>query len=1133
MANNICSLFPQLKKDPSGKLEDSQLFTDLLAHTERDRSATTKLYASTKTDAFKVWSGDWVSARKDWLNHKFPTLEEAQTHYNVAIETDSKGEPLLKNGQFTKNDGTTLDPSVDGKLRKNTINNYLRNNLGDQSSKKLLQLHKEAKNELDKAKREIDKIKEEKQHYIKYLTDNGLYNASDSKLLEFSERIAKVVEDSKVYSDKLTDLEKGDILEDRDNYDGIAHLIMDRIETTPGYDLKKPEDIKALSNDYNLLKTISSINALHTEESILPLETSNRATLLKDKILDHVREYVQSLTPFVNLTGKDEDVLSLDMLNRVEKDVNSVEYWFNGFGDYPRLEAQLIHSRVLKGKSVARLNTGKKVNELLGHMNNLKDWAHNNIRGLNVKYITDSNKLKKAYNLLTEVNHSGKLDLVKPYNRFYYRDLNDAMQKRYSGDKGLEGEGKFWLKNNYHKIVGDNKVNPAYRNGKFEYIQKTKPLKDFYDFFKKEVDNGYKLLPPWLENKNSEKIPSMLTDKAFSFMDLASKVRDQGVARSMWEGVKTLLFGSGSLELYDKEGKIADRTKHEELSGDDIKLRMIGEISPDKKSTDLGRVLKDWISFTQDYHQMSEALPEVRMIQSIAGAKDYRNGNKIINGEDSTMYKAINRYIDAKILGNNSLTWGPLGFLGAKVYDEQGVPIGEQKYYFTDFVKKLIGYTRALNLGFNPFSAVNNIVMGYANDLREAAGNEYFSQGDIVRATKTYFGNRFNEESKFNLLADYIQPLQELGEYEDLTKVELPNLKKTLHDKMFIMQHYGEDFVQGITMIAYLNHEKVATKDGQKSLWDLFSVKDGKLVFDHATAGFRFDQNMLNQHRETIKKVNRTIHGNYSKDNSSVFEPYVGYQAAMLFKKWIPQSIASRFQGERYDYYSGKTLEGSYRTLAKVLSPKRVYAYATNTLKSLIGMEDRLKQIEPLKPHEIANMRKNICELGLVLSFTLTKKLMAPPPDQRDRWLPDWWENLSITHLFGVDDDSEFKNWNSAGAIGYKYMLYQVNQGLNDVNNFYDISITNPANGFYGQLVMRQPLINTVATLGKVATSLWTEAVNSDDYRKTHFVKGPEKGENKLLDNTLNAIPVVKQINRTRISANKSFKDMSQSNLGH
>lgn len=1130
--SNICSLFPQIK-EPSGKIEDSKLFTDLLTHTENKRDITNKLYASTKTETFKQWSGDWQSARKDWLNHKFNTLEEAQNHYNIGIKTDTKGEPLLEDGKFTHIDGTTLEPSVDGKLRKDNINSYLRDNLGDQASKKLLQIHKEALNELDKSKREVQKIKDEKQDYVKYLTDNKIYDANDPKLLEYTERINKVVEASKIYSDRLTDLEKGNITTDKDNYNEIAHLVMDRIETTPGYDLKKPEDIKSLSNDYNLLKTLSSINSLHTEESILPSETSNRATELKDKILDHVKEYIQSLTPFVNLSGKDEDVLSLDMLNKVENDVNTVEYLFNGFGDYPRLEAQLIHSRVLKSKSIARLNTIRKTGDLLFHMNNLKDWAKNNIRGLNIPHITDSKKLSRAYELLTEVTENGRLDLVKRYNKFYYRDLNEAMKNRYSEDELEQAKGKGWLKNNYHKIVGEDKVPDRYSNGKYQYIQRNMPLKQFYDFFKEEVSNGYKILPPWLENRNNEKIPSLLADKAFSFIDLASKVKDSGSARPIWEAVKNLLIGSGNLELYGEDGKLADKTKHTELSGDDIKLRMIGEIASKDKSTDLGRVLKDWISFTQDYHQMSEALPEVRMIQSIAGAKDYRTGNKIVNGEDSTMYKAINRYVDAKILDNISGSWGELQFLGAKVFDENGKAIGEQKYYFTDFVKKLIGYTRALNLGLNPFSALNNIVMGYANDLREAAGNEYFSQRDLVKATRSYFGQRFNESSKYNLLTDFIQPLQELGEYEDLTKVELPNFKKELHDKMFIMQHYGEDFVQGITMIAYLNHEKIATKDGQKSLWDLFSVKNNKLVFDHETAGFKFDQNTLNQHRETINKVNRTIHGNYSKDNSSVFEPYVAYQAAMLFKKWIPQSIASRFQGERYDYYSGRTLEGSYRTLGKALSPSRVYNYAFNTIKSLVGMEDRLKDITPLKSHEIANMKKNLCELGLVLSFVLTKKLLAPPPNQSDRWLPDWWENLSATNLLGIHSDSEFKNWDSAGGIAYKYMLYQVNQGLNDVNNFYDISITKPNNGFYGQLITRQPLINTVQTLGKVATSLWTETTNSDNYKATHFVTGPERGENKLLDNTLNAIPVVKQINRTRVSAHKSFKDMSQSNLSH
>lgn len=1123
--SNFCNIFPQVS-DNQGKLTDSQLFTELLAYANNDRNKAKNLYAATKTDEFKSWFGDWQSARKDWINHKYNNLNDALLAYNVQGIIDAKGEPSFTNNVFTKKDGTTMLAKENTIIRRNTINDYVNNNRDNPAEIKLLKIHKESVNTLSRLKQKVKSLKVDKQKLVKKLHDENRYNQNDPDLIKFEKEIEATVDESKLYSDRLANLESGSLTEKKDDYDVLANMILDRIENTPGYNLKSPEGIKSLSDNYNILKMLSNINSMDTTETVLPLITSDRAIVLKDQILNNIQEYISSLTPFVNLSGTDSDQLTLDMIEKSEKDINSLEFIFNGFGDYPRLEAQLIHSRVLKGKATARLNTIKKVGELFANMNELKEWAKTNIKGSGL-YTSDAAKLKQAYKYLVSETNTGRLDLVKPFTNSYYEDLNTAFKDRYSGDKTLEAKGKLWLKDNYHKIVGEDNVSSKYKNSRYSFIQNTPPLKKFYDYFQKEVAEGYELLPPWIENNNKEKVPSLVADKAFSFIKIIQNMKDQTSIRPLWEAVKVLLFGNGSIRMYDENGNI-DRVKHEELSGDDIRLRYMNEINAEDKSTDLGKVLKEWISFTQEYHEMSNALPEVRLIQSVAGAKQYQKGDKLIDGTSSTMYKAINMYVGSKVLNNESPKFGKLGFLGGKVYNELGDTIGEQEYYLSDFVKSLISYTRLLNLGLNPFSALNNIIVGYSNDLLEAAGNEYFTRSDIVWATKVYFGQRLNEESKYNKLIEFIQPLQEYGEYEDLSKVELPNITSKIRDKFFFMQHYGEDFVQSITMIAYLKNQTIQATDGtKKSLWDLFSVENDKLKFNHSLAGFKFTNNELNKHRETIKKVNRTIHGNYSKDNSSVFEPHVWYQAAMLFKKWMPQAIASRFQGERYDYYSGNTLEGRYRTLFKYLKqPGRVVEYMTNMVGSIIGLQNNVKKYKDLKPNEIANMRKNIMEVTLMLSFILLHKLLSIPPEEKDKkaWKPDWYEDyVSIPYWLGKDSKGQFRNWNSVGGTAYKYMLYQINSGLNDASNFYDPS-------FYKDIHTKFALEQTVSNLSLVFWSLITEATSDKNKQKT-FQSGPNKGKNKAVQRTLNAIPIVKQANRLYNSKDASFNDIIKPGL--
>lgn len=1042
MARNYCAVIPSVKNS-AGESVNSKLFTDLLALTKGNRKRTSQIYLKALRSKSK-------------------------------FKLDEFGEPTVE---------SIKELWVDGSL--NPINTYAADKNISAKELQMLKIHREIVNKIAALKGEVKSLKRDYSKYKDSQYKAGTFSPSDPVLKEMSDKWAdKEIEISKLVS-SLPDLDGSKLITKISDYNELSNVLMDQIEAKATYDLNNPDDINELSKNYRLLQ---SFRASGNSDWI------TRAIKLEDGLVDYIGDYIKSLSPQLNLEGTDFKELTVDILQEESKDVNLVEYVFNGFGDYPRLEAQLIHSRVLKGKAAARTRTIQKTQELLDKMANLQTWAKKNIQ--------KGNKMQGAYNLLVAIDNKNRLSLVKPFTNQYYKDLSKAYADYYSGTKEGREAGKNWL--NAYK---DNQ-NSNYSNPKYKRVMSVPELKDFYEFFKNTVAEQYELLPPWIENTNEEKLPTLFKNVTFSFVDLIRSVKDKGVRQTLWDGIRGVIFGDGTVELYGKDGEVIDKARHKELVEDEIKLRMLREIDANKKSTDLGKVLHEFIAFTNQYSEMEKALPEVRLIETLVNTKTYSNDFNKFLGKDANMHAAIRRYIDAKVVGNTSQKYGKIDFLTSFVEDENGNVIGERTYAFTDFIKQLMAYTRSLYLGFNPFSATNNVTIGLFGDLIEASGGEYFSKRDLLKAVKIYWSERFNPESKFNKLIAYIQPLQELGEYEERDSVEL---QKTRIDKIwnerFIMQEKGEDFIQSIPMIAYMLNKK---ENGQ-SLWDLFYIKDGEVKFNSKEAGFKLDQNKLNDYRETIKYVNRQIHGNYSSDNSSVFAPSVFFQAAVLFKKWVPQAMQQRLQARRYNYITGKVSEGRLRTLFNVLLAEGgFYRYPAMFIKDIVKANDRLSDPRPLEPYEKANLRKAFTESLLFLGLTLLLKMLAPPPDEDDFvwYKPDWYEEMSM-----FEDKQEYNEWRGIPSSLYKSMLEQVTRAQSDVANLYTPT-------FYTEAFTTHIFQALGKSIERFYTTLFLEISEGDfDQKKSYYQRGNRKGERKDLNQALDLIPVVRQVNKARAAS--------------
>lgn len=1051
-------------------------------------------------------------------------------------------------------DAKTLEKRREGVVAE--INSYASQRIESEGNIKpkerfLLQVHKKIKfkigklnNKIADINKEIKKLDLENKKEVRKIIDdytafnNGVYDTGYQNSPLYKTAMSTFENAKNVLETQITDLntsktELAKLLADLDitaditvkeaEYINLALTELNEIESRLGnYDLSTKEGQTQLAEDYLFTRLVNK-----TPDIISLQETASN---LSTELLKNISTYISTISDaYLNTSGLGINVnIDVESILKTEDDITILGKTFEGFGDYPRLEAQLIHNITMDGKEKARLaslTTGQKI---LDHMKALQQWAKDNKK----TNLIGKGSIKKAYSMLVEVNHLNRLDLVKPYSKRYYLDVNENFKKAY-GNKSTDAEkakAKKWIVDNYY-----NKPDSTYNNPKHTYIQTQPALKDFYDFFKETMKDNYSKLPEYINLKNEEKIPTMIRNSFWEFFSM----RKENIFKSTLLALKTILIGQGRAEFYNEQGDPRSKFELLELSQDEIKLRMIGEVRADIKSFDLGQVLFEFTSFVNDYSEMMEVLPKVRMIQNIVETKEYvsskKNGifgvkKETISGGQSRMYDAINLYINGKIKGEQESPKWKLS--GSDLYDNEGNVVGRTSYYLSDMIRSLIKYTRVLQLGFNPFSGINNVLAGLMGDMIEASGGKYFSKTDLLKAISIYTSNSLSKDrnvftsdkntTKLNLLSEYLQPLEEIGEWQDKREISLgsPTLLGAGIEKItsnaFIFQEAGEDFVQKITMIAYLLNKK--TPEG-KSYWSMIDTNGDKLVFKPEN-NFNTEEEVLAT-RKTILTINHNIHGNYSKDNSSVYDGALIFDAALVFKKWIPYMIRNRFMAKRYNYSTGLNDEGFY------LAGSRGIAKSINNMMSYFDRKvnqsrSAIFSNKPLSKEEIIGIKRVIAEMIMLITFATISKILMPPPDDEDDkfFVPNWWEHLDISMW---DSERQFDNQEGVTAIFIKSLIDSSKRLSSEAMQMYDPK-------FYADTYRRWALWSTLTEGWDVIRESFRFLTGEDrfDNKDLRYKSGPNKGRLRVEKEITDVIPYYKQIDRAKQNGAKTIEELQK-----
>lgn len=347
------------------------------------------------------------------------------------------------------------------------------------------------------------------------------------------------------------------------------------------------------------------------------------------------------------------------------------------------------------------------------------------------------------------------------------------------------------------------------------------------------------------------------------------------------------------------------------------------------------------------------------------------------------------------------------------------------------------GYAGDLMLIGNYSSAIANLLQGHIATFIESRAGHYFNGKDFTKAVGEYrkdFGNiiqdisktEYEKSSKVNIL---LQNFDVMGDFGGLTNSMLQdNFFKQHINKhgLHSMSGMAEHNIQSLLMISVMNHikamdangnyltEKGTTKNMKDglSMWDVYSVKDGKLEIDPRvkTNSRNRTRTEWNQDQEfelahLIKFLNADLNGNYDSKNKAMIQTYAMGNMAMMLRKWIPRGAKARFGGltkakgklmvdrttdeytrSGYNEYTKSISEGRYTTFINFLSTMiregnvKKFDYASKGKEAMERMTDE----------ERANMSKNTTEFllmgGLALAASAAAAMAEADGDDDDQW---------------------------------------------------------------------------------------------------------------------------------------------------
>lgn len=618
----------------------------------------------------------------------------------------------------------------------------------------------------------------------------------------------------------------------------------------------------------------------------------------------------------------------------------------------------------------------------------------------------------------------------------------------------------------------DGKLTGRYISSKSaEYRRLSAAKREYYDAvmeIKQELD---RMLPQVLRDLTNA--PKIRKD----FMEQLERED-----RASWRAVKDYMSEAWSVKsddeyTLDQDKLIVDYNNHQ--------LRMVpvrflsfrpGEDSQNL-SMDIVETMTRYAQMCCNYSTMTRVMPALELGRSILG-EGVSTHERVVTDEDGgralVTVRGEKRGKDDNTMSRvNDIMEAGYGFKTQNVT----MNVGGHALSVTAIGQKLMALTAANQYMMSVNAAVQNAITAQLQMLGETAGARHYDRGDLAWAQSVYAQNvgamlgdvnSRAPKSKISLFNETFNVMMK----DEPANFNRRGARRLMEMKnLYFMTTLGEFHANTVISLAVAHRTRLRAADGSEvNLWDAMEVVDmaekrrreaarlrragdtiaaDKIEEDIAKhpewSGSRSRELVLREgvtkldgseftaadvHEATrrMMHVSHLLNGVYNPEDAARWQRYIGGQMIGMYRKWIAPSWYRRLNGLHYSLDDYEWSEGFYRTAFRV-GWTRVRALFDKTLAAEIKGQE-------LQPWEMANLRKAVFEVGMLVAALGLKALLASYKDEHKRRSFAW----NTLYYYTVRTTSELSTFNPVGmAVESNKILSSPSAVLPTINNMFGL----------------------------------------------------------------------------------------------
>lgn len=879
------------------------------------------------------------------------------------------------------------------------------------------------------------------------------------------------------------------------------------------------EQLKALTRQKQQLASIYDINGKDKtgDDLLIAQDLIKFNSLIGDNIQYNAnsKKFTEAISKMYNLLPQDEYIKwynfnthdeysqdfwdALDRLDKVEQTENYKELKARQkaiLKMYRKDSSLEYEADMIDDKTAAMI---KELDEEIAQNYTKRENTSGGIKFKDIAEIVLSEEYLKQYKLAQE---AGQLQFADWYERNHYEDAqgNSKPISIWTYLRPVKPEHIVHGVPNmmFGEVKEDSKfLNTAYdQNG--EYLQpklskydnseqyrkitSSPELKALYDKLIETMTQSGKRIG-FLQNTDPYKLPQM-TARTFQMLARES---------SVLKGLKYTITDTLGIKEDD-----TDYVEEFQLAPDgtpvkNIPTRYLSLLdNPNMITADVVGSVIEFFNMADNFQQMSTIQDDLEMILNRLSQLEV-TGKKGKTPGELNVFKKAQQLVDMNVYGQKKNRFAIDYTINGK----------KKKLELSKALSGLYGYITKINLAYNVWAMGTNYVTGQGYTDMESILGRYYDRSDISFAKAELMKNmpentanigNVNVQNKLLSLMQLNQVTRSNQETYD--RLDNSSTIRALNQHFWFNGYTAGDFVVKSQVLAAIYHS-YRLHDGKfytkREFIDKFypsSRKDGGLAFSKlkTTLYDAYDKTgtVLEQYADLVdtklqnritNKINtlaQKIDGNLSDTDKSAIHANAFASFLVMHRNFMIVGIQDRFKGKQFNYNTGETEIGIYRSVGKLIAQQ----FSNG---KWFAMKSLLDNYNNMEEYEKYNVRKAMLEVVNFITLSLAvSMILVPLADSGDG--EDEWALQAITYL-AMRSAFEFRTLYN--PLELTALLNSPSAAFNSINNMADM-----------------------------LKLLWIPNWSSDGIFKKS-ASGPYKGMPKILKNLIKFTPVKNVIEAT------------------